>query len=78
MRLYCYTYHADKILQEGYLSVAANPNPKQLEMYARKAGSENFEDIKKYLEKTLSGRTRSISCLTEKAPIENYEHPYLN
>lgn len=62
MKLYCYTYFADKILQEGYLSVAANPNPKQLEMYARKASSENFEDIKKYLEKTLSGRTRSISA----------------
>lgn len=78
MRLYCYTYHAEKILQEGYLSVAANPNPKQLEMYARKAGSTDFEDIKKYLEKTLPGRTRSISCLTEKAPIEDYEHPYLD
>lgn len=78
MRLYCYTYHADKIMKEGYLSVAANPDPKQLEMYARRAGSENFEDIKKYLEKTLAGRTRSISCLTEKAPVENYEHPYLD
>ena len=78
MRLYCYTYHAEKILQEGYLSVAANPNPKQLEMYARKAGSTDFEDIKRYLEQTLPGRTRSISCLTEKAPIEDYEHPYLD
>ena len=78
MRLYCYTYFAEKILQEGYLSVAANPNPKQLEMYARKAGSTNFEDIKKYLEQTLPGRTRSISCLTEKAPVENYKHPYLD
>lgn len=47
MRLYCYTYFADKILQEGYLSVAANPTPNHLEMYARKAGSEDFEDIKK-------------------------------
>nr|DAS71336.1 MAG TPA: hypothetical protein [Caudoviricetes sp.] len=55
MRLYCYTYHAEKILQEGYLSVAANPNPKQLEMYARKAGSTDFEDIKKYLEKLFRG-----------------------
>ena len=78
MRLYCYTYHAEKILQEGYLSVAANPNPKQLEMYACKAGSTDFEDIKRYLEQTLPGRTRSISCLTEKAPIEDYEHPYLD
>ena len=78
MKLYCYTYFADKILQEGYLSVAANPKPKQLEMYARKAGSENFEDIKRYLEKTLPGRTKSISCLTEKAPVEDYEHPYLH
>ena len=33
MRLYCYTYFAEKILQEGYLSVAANPNPKQLPLY---------------------------------------------
>lgn len=78
MRLYCYTYHTDRILQEGYLSVAVNPTPKQLEVYARKAGSADFEDIKKYLEKTLPGRTRSISCLTEKAPVEDYEHPYLH
>ena len=26
----------------------------------------------------MPGRTRSISCLTEKAPIEDYGHPYLH
>lgn len=78
LKLYCYTYYADKILKEGYLSAAANPNPAQLTVYARTAGSEDTEEIKKYLERTLPGRTRSISCLTETAPVEDYEHPYLD
>ena len=30
------------------------------------------------MEQTLPGRTKSISCLTEKAPVENYEHTDLD
>ena len=78
MKLYCYTYNADKIMAEGYLSAANNPNPEQLKMYTNKAHSEDFTEIKKYLESTFKGRTRSISCLTETAPIETYQHPYLD
>ncbi len=78
MRLYCFTYFTDKILKEGYLSLAANKDPKQAVVYARKAGSDNLEDIKAYLEKQFNGRTRSICCLTEMPKIEEYEHPYLN
>ena len=78
MRLYCFTFFADKILEEGYLSLAANKDPKQVVVYARRAGSEDLEDIKAYLEKQFKGRTRSICCLTEMPEIEEYEHPYLN
>lgn len=77
MRLYCYTYFADKIMKEGYLSAAVRPNP-CLSIYAAMAGSDDEEEIKKYLEKTFPGRLRSICCLTETAPVEKYEHPYLD
>ena len=78
MRLYCYTYNADQIMKAGYLSAAVNPNPEQLKVYSSQAGSDDLDDIKKYLERTLPGRTRAICCLTEMAPIEAYEHPYLD
>ena len=78
MRLYCYTFHSKKIMNEGYLSVANNPNPQQLSIYAKRAGSENTEAIKDYLNGLFPGRTRSICCLTEVAPAAEYKHPYLN
>ncbi len=78
MRLYCFTFYLDKIMKEGYLSLAANKDPKQASVYARKAGSDNLEDIKAYLERQFEGRTRSICCLTEMPEIKEYEHPYLN
>ena len=78
MRLYCFTFYWEKIQKEGYLSLAANKDPKQASVYARKAGSDNLEDIKVYLEKQFEGRTRSICCLTEMPKIEKYEHPYLD
>lgn len=78
MRLYCYSYFPENILKEGYLSAANNPTPKQLIVYKTKANSEDFEVIKQYLESTFPGRTRSVCALTEYAPLEEYEHPYLN
>lgn len=78
MRLYCYTYCSEAIIQDGYLSAANNPQPRQLSIYARQAGSEDFDEIKAYLDSIFSGRSRSICCLTEKAPPGEYKHPYLN
>lgn len=60
------------------MSLAANKNPRQASVYARKAGSNDLEDIKAYLEKQFLGRTRSVCCLTEMPKIEKYKHPYLD
>lgn len=78
MRLYCFTFYSEQIKKKGYLSLAANKDPKQAWVYARRAGSDKIEDIKAYLEKQFEGRSRSICVLTEMPKKEEYEHPYLN
>ncbi len=78
MKLYSFTYAWDAIKENGYLSASRQKNPGILTVYKNSAGSEKPEDIINFLESTFKGRFRSISCVTEIAPIDNYKHPYLN
>ena len=83
MKVYLYTYAYDKIKHEGYKSLAlfdknSDHCKNALRTHRHSAKSENDEDIWAYLEQTFDGRLRSICVVTEIAPIENYEHPYLN
>ena len=83
MKMYAYTYQYDRIKTEGYKSLAlVNQNEpsfqERLSVHAENAHSENCADIWAYLEKTFSGRTRSVCAVTEPAPIKTYKHNYLN
>jgi len=63
MKLYHYAPIDNTVLQDGLLSFAKNPI--NLKSYAKRAGSQNKEEIFAFLEKTFKGRSRAISCLTE-------------
>lgn len=81
--MYAYTFQYNRIKTEGYksLSLVNRNDPtfqERLVVHAGNAGSENPEDIWTYLEKTFSGRTRSICAVTEPVPIKAYQHNYLN
>lgn len=80
MKLYAYIHQPvlECVLKEGYLSVSMQENPPVLCVYRNWAKSEKREDIINYLESTFEGRSRSISCLPEFAPDDDYEHPYLD
>ncbi len=83
MKVYLYTYAFDKIKQQGYKSLAMFDRNSDhckniLRTHRHSAKSENDEDILAYLEQTFEGRLRSICVIKEIAPVENYEHPYLN
>ena len=63
MKLYHYAPKENTIMSDGLLSISKvdrNLNP-----YAHRAGSENKEDILKWMDSTFYGRSRAISCLTE-------------
>lgn len=83
MRVYLYTYAYEKIKKEGYKSLflfdkESDDYKNALQIHKRSANSENIDDIVAYLEQTFNGRMRSICVVSEKAPIEEYKHPYLN
>ena len=63
MRLYHYAPKNNTCLKEGILSISKNFN--NLKSYKKRAGSDNPKDILCFLEKTFTGRTRAVSCLTE-------------
>ena len=62
MKLYHYI-PKNSDLQRGILSVSELPD--ELLKYAKRAGSDNPDEIKIWLENTFLGRSRSISVLTE-------------
>ena len=63
MKLYHYVpKHADA-LKKGLLSVSKIPE--ELLKYAQRAGSQDPSQITRWLEKSLPGRCRAISVLTE-------------
>lgn len=83
MKVYLYTYAYDKIKEEGYKSLSmfdkdSDYYKNALLMYKSSAKSKNIDDISEYLENTFNGRLRSICVITDIAPIEEYQHPYLN
>ena len=63
MKLYHYARKENTIMKDGLLSISKVDRP--LRSYAHRAGSENKEDILKWLDSTFYGRSRAISCLTE-------------
>lgn len=63
MRLYHYAPKVNTIKEKGLLSISKGP--RDLRAYAHRAGSENRDEIMAWLDKTFSGRSRAISCLTE-------------
>ena len=50
-------------MKDGLFSISKID--RNLSPYAHRAGSENKEDILKWLDSTFYGRSRAISCLTE-------------
>lgn len=63
MKLYHYAPKENTVKKDGLLSISkVNRN---LSPYAHRAGSENKEDILKWMDSTFYGRSRAISCLTE-------------
>lgn len=67
MKLYHYVPKENTVLQDGLLTNAKNSRD-LTRAYAHRCGSENREDILRWLDSTFAGRSRSISCLTE--PIQ--------
>ena len=63
MKLYHYAPKENSIMTDGLLSISKVD--RNLRPYAHRAGSENKEDILKWLDSTFYGRSRAISCLTE-------------
>jgi hypothetical protein len=64
MILYHYAPKNNTIKKDGYLSISKID--RDLKPYIHRAGSDNKDDILKWLDSTFYGRSRSISCLTEK------------
>ena len=67
MKLYHYAPRENSVLKDGLFSISKID--RNLRPYAHRAGSENKEDILKWLDSTFYGRSRAISCLTE--PIKH-------
>ena len=63
MKLYHYAPKENTVLQNGILSISKID--RDLKPYFHRAGSENKDDILKWLESTFQGRSKAISCLTE-------------
>lgn len=63
MKLYHYAPKDNTVLSEGLLSTARSR--KDLFCYAHRAGSEDREEILRWLDGTFPGRSRAVSCLTE-------------
>ncbi|MBQ9270782.1 MAG: hypothetical protein IJ218_00755 [Alphaproteobacteria bacterium] len=63
MRLYHYAPKENTVMECGLLSISKGP--RDLCAYAHRAGLENKDEIMAWLDKTFSGRSRAISCLTE-------------
>lgn len=63
MKLYHYAPKNNTVKKDGILSISKID--RSLKPYIHRAGSENKEDILKWLDSTFNGRTRSVSCLTE-------------
>ena len=63
MKLYHYAPKDNSVMTDGLLSISKID--RDLKPYAHRVGSENKEDILKWMDSTFYGRSRAISCLTE-------------
>lgn len=63
MKLYHYAPKKNTVMKDGLFSISKID--RNLKPYIHRAGSENKEDILKWLDSTFYGRSRAISCLTE-------------
>lgn len=63
MKLYHYAPKENTVMRDGLFSISKID--RNLRPYAHRAGSENKEDILKWMDSTFYGRSRAISCLTE-------------
>lgn len=63
MKLYHYAPKENTVIKQGLLSISKAST--DLRAYARRAGSENRDEILAWLDQTFEGRSRSIACLTE-------------
>lgn len=64
-KLYHYCPRNNSVAREGIYSVF-RAGDEVLGKYYKRAGSEIREDVLQWLEKSFSGRSRAVSCLTEK------------
>lgn len=64
MILYHYAPKKNTIKKDGFLSISQRDM--DLKSYIYRAKSDKKDDILKWLDSTFYGRSRSISCLTEK------------
>lgn len=64
-KLYHYCPKNNSVAREGIYSVF-RAGDEVLGKYYKRAGSEIREDVLQWLEKSFSGRSRAVSCLTEK------------
>ena len=64
MKLYHYSKKGNSVLQDGLLSFATSPNVNTRD-YLKRMGSENKEEITKWLESCFEGRSRGIRFFTE-------------
>ena len=65
--LYSYIIVPNKVLREG-IKAPFLLNEQELRHYAGRAGTTRKAGIEAYLETVFPGRSRAISCLTERVP----------
>lgn len=65
--LYSYIFVPNKVLQEG-IKAPVLLSEQDLRHYAGRAGTFRKDGIEAYLETIFPGRSRAISCLTERIP----------
>ncbi len=65
--LYSYIIVPNKVLREG-IKAPVLLNEQELRHYAGRAGTTRKAGIEAYLETVFPGRSRAISCLTERVP----------
>lgn len=64
LKMYHYSKHGNTVLKDGLFGI--RKSGRSLAPYAHRAQTEEPEKIYEWLDSTFSGRSQSVSCLTEK------------
>ncbi len=64
MKIYHYVPKGSKVLEEGILSFAKNPNA-ELGYYKKRANAKTHLEIVNWMEESFKGRSKSVRVLTE-------------